>query len=41
MTFEDGTYYEGKWRKGYKHGEGIIKLSNGQVKEGVWDLGKL
>jgi len=41
MTFEDGTYYEGKWKKGYKHGEGIAKLVNGKTRKGMWELGKL
>lgn len=41
MTFADGTFYEGKFKNGYKNGEGVIKLENSRLRKGVWELGLL
>ena len=41
MTYPDGTYYEGKWKKGYKHGKGTLKKKNGKYVYGEWKMGEL
>ena len=38
MTYPDGTYYEGKWKKGYKHGKRLRrKMENTFMESGKWE----
>ena len=40
MFFEDGTKFDGEWKKNKQHGRGFFTDKNGQLKEGVWRQGK-
>ena len=41
MTYTDGTYFDGQWKRGYRDGRGIAKLPNGMLRRGEWELGVL
>lgn len=41
MTYPDGTYYDGQWKKGYKHGQGVQSLEDGRLRRGEWEIGEL
>jgi len=41
MYNTNGTYYDGQWKKGYKHGQGVEKLPCGQLRRGEWEVGEL
>ena len=36
MDWSDGSFYEGEWQKGLKHGQGRLVLPDGRVKEGLF-----
>lgn len=39
-SWTDGRYYEGGWRLGQLHGEGLYKSSKGTSRAGYWIDGK-
>jgi hypothetical protein len=36
MRFLDGTRYDGEWRDDEINGRGVMTLSNGEVREGLF-----
>ena len=38
--FSDGTEYDGEWKDGKKHGQGILICYDGAMYEGEWKEGK-
>lgn len=40
MYFPDGTYYNGEWADGMKHGNGIQLMKNGDIYEGKFHENK-
>lgn len=34
---EDGSYFEGMWVEGWRHGKGKEVLNTGHINIGVWD----
>lgn len=36
MTFEDGSYYEGEFKKDMMHGKGVIHYANGNLYVGTF-----
>ena len=40
MFRSDGRKYEGSWRKGKQHGQGIYTNGSGIAKRGEWTDGK-
>ena len=38
--YPNGDYYEGKWKKGGPHGQGVMKYANGDTYIGNWVFGK-
>ena len=40
-TYEDGSFYSGKWKKDEKDGEGILTDKNGVKFVQVWGNGRL
>ncbi len=36
MFYEDGSKYEGYWRKNLKHGKGTYRFRNGDILEANW-----
>ena len=39
MNFANGDIYEGKWKDGYKNGQGKMNFANGDIYEGKWKDG--
>ena len=39
--YPDGATYEGGWKEGRKHGEGVLTEADGTVTEGEWVDGEL
>jgi hypothetical protein len=37
LTWTDGSVYEGEYDRGYRHGRGELRLSNGFSYSGSWD----
>lgn len=40
-TWADGSYYEGSWHAGLKHGWGTYAWPNGAVYQGEWRAGMM
>lgn len=40
MFWTDGSYYKGNWKDGVQHGQGELKLADGQVKKGFFTNNK-
>ena len=38
FTWKNGNRYEGKWKKGKMHGEGVMVIGN-KIKRGIWKEG--
>jgi hypothetical protein len=38
---DDNKIYEGEWKDGLPHGQGILYVSRGKVVEGIWEKGEL
>ena len=41
MYWNDGSVYLGYWRGGQQEGEGILRMPNGRIKQGVFHENKL
>lgn len=37
MFWNDGSVYKGQWLDGEQHGEGILYMADGRIKEGVFE----
>ena len=40
MYWNDGSIYKGRWKQGLQHGEGILQMPDGRVKEGIFQENK-
>ena len=40
-TWKDGSIYEGQYRQGHKHGQGVYVWSDGSTYEGEWFNNKI
>jgi len=40
MYWNDGSIYKGSWKQGLQHGEGILWMADGRVKEGIFKENK-
>lgn len=38
---DDNKIYEGEWKNGLPHGQGILYVSKGKVIAGIWEKGEL
>ena len=39
FTEADGSQYDGNWKNGLKHGIGIKRTKDGEIKKGEWNRG--
>jgi hypothetical protein len=40
ISWENGNFYSGGWKKGKRHGKGFFMWANGRVYNGGWKNGK-
>jgi hypothetical protein len=40
INAQKGTIFIGHWKNGYKHGEGLMILNNGEKVAGTWIKGR-